>query len=178
MFQMKHNDADEGYVGLPGWHIWRAMEGLAMCEAPIHCRYNQVGDDLESKRLAESVGRRGNAHWSPYIENYQKTGKLGFCRNCNHEGCALNRAQLARILIIYQLCIRLTEHHDEMYVSDMGVELRDLELFEAYYVRKSPGSLRWGRIQRNFIPAFRDRSESVFASDIIDLARLRRPVRD
>ena len=80
------------------------------------------------------------------------------------------------MLAIYQMSNKLFAHHEEVFVTDFGVDRRDVEIFMANYLRPSGNSARFFRFQRQTVPSFRDYPEGIYAGEIIDATRLVRPV--
>lgn len=173
---MKYRDADAAFRDTPGFFIWQCIRVIGLTTAAIHRRHNMISEDRESQNLATAVGRKGNAHWAPYVQEYERTGRVGFCLNCTSEHCPLNRQQLCRILAIYQMTNRLFAHHDEVYVTDFGVDRRDIEIFMANFIRPSGNSARFFKFNNQTIPSFRDYPEGIYSGEIIDATRLIRPV--
>ena len=173
---MKYKDADAAFRDTPGYFIWECIKVIALTTAPLHRRHNIIGEDRESQNLATAVGRKGNAHWTTFVQNYENTGRVGFCINCTSEHCPINRQQICRILALYQMTNRLFAHHDEMFVTDFAVDRRDIEIFLAHFVRPSGNSNRFVKFNRQTVPSFRDYPEGIYAGEIIDITRLVRPV--
>ena len=174
MFTARHRDLDAGNESLPGFYIWKCLEAIGFSQAAIHRRLNPVGQFRESRDLETAVGRL-SPHWASFVAKYENTGAIGFCLQCNSSHCPINRAHIARILAIYNLCIRLHMSFGDIYVNDMGIPKSDLEIFLTYHVRTRPGTGRFVNVENTTIPSFRDKSSAVYQGGLIDLEKMTRP---
>ena len=176
MFTAKYKDSDSGHRSMPGFFIWQAAQGLAMTQAGLHRRHLEVRKDSEAQTVEQSAGRIGNLHWEKFSSEYERTGYAGFCPQCKSDLCPINRCHICRILILYQLTIKLHMYYPEsLYVTDLGIKESDIEIFLAYFVRRNVSNGRFGIITRHTIPTFRDFSESVYSGGTIDITQLVRP---
>ena len=176
MFTAKYNNNDPGHRSMPGFYIWEAIQGIAMTQAGLHRRHLEVRLDDEAQRVETSAGRVGNAHWETFSSEYDRTGYAGFCPHCKSDLCPINRSHICRILILYNLTIKLHMHYQEdLFVTDLGIKKSDIEIFIAFFVRSNVSNGRFGTVTRHTIPGFRDFSESVYSGGTIDLSQLARP---
>ena len=175
MFQAKIRDNDSAYRTMAGYPILIAINGIGLTKAPVYRRKIPVGNDRKSRELANATGQTGS-HWPSFIEEFEAKSKTSFCKDCNSQTCVLNREQICRILIFYNLSIKLHMFYDEIYVSDF-VEDEEIEKFLGFHVRVRPGSNRFVKVAKQTIPTFRDLSDSVYQGDNIDLTKLTRPNR-
>ena len=176
MFECKLKDNEIGYKEMPGWYIWTAMQGLAMSQCALHRRKLEIKPDDEARAVETSAGRIGNAHWESYCNYYDSNGYAGFCLKCDSALCPLNRNHICRILILYNLVIKLHMHYQrDLYVTDFGVNHSDAQKFISNFVRRTVEGGRFGTVTKQTIPTFRDFSESVYSGGNIDLALIARP---
>ena len=176
MFTAKLRDADNGHRSMPGAYIWEAIQGISMTQAGLRRRNLEVRTDAEAENVERSAGRIGCSHWEKFTSDYDRTGYAGFCSKCKSDLCPINRGHICRILILYQLTIKLHMHYqNEIFVTDLGIKESDIEIFVAFFIRRNNENGRFGNITRHTIPGFRDFSESVYSGGTIDLTQLVRP---